>query len=237
MSASPLIENGFALDDTSSDIYTRLESQMSSFNRSDQARNELMHVRSSYYCVPRYAPQDVILTKYQRLLRDNVRLHEQLAELQDDLDSEKKSRRENQEIARKMKVECQRMTSKSEHDPFALVLIDGDGCIFQDHFLKAAAEGGADAAQHLKQEVAQLLSSKNIGPHCNVIVQIYLSLEDLSRKLASVGLLQTHADMKSFVHAFCNSQSLFSIIDVGKGKERADHKMRGKLEPCQPSIA
>ncbi|KAL9053549.1 MAG: hypothetical protein Q9162_004716 [Coniocarpon cinnabarinum] len=32
--------------------------------------------------------------------------------------------------------------------------------------------------------------------------------------------------LKAFEQAFCNAQSLFSIVDVGRGKERADHKIK-----------
>lgn len=59
------------------------------------------------------------------------------------------------------------------------------------------------------------------------MVQIYLSLEKLAIKLAQVGLLRTQQDMRIFAQRFSVNQPLFNIVDVGHGKERADHKIKG----------
>ena len=60
------------------------------------------------------------------------------------------------------------------------------------------------------------------------MVQLYLSLDKLAIKLAQVGLAQTPQDLRLFAQRFSVNQPLFSIIDVGQGKERADHKIKGK---------
>lgn len=60
------------------------------------------------------------------------------------------------------------------------------------------------------------------------MVQIYLSLDKLAFKLQQVGLLRAPQDLRAFAQRFSVNQSLFSIIDVGQGKERADHKIKGK---------
>lgn len=62
------------------------------------------------------------------------------------------------------------------------------------------------------------------------MVQIYLSLDKLAVKLQQVGLLRHPGEMRTFAQRFSLNQSLFSIIDVGQGKERADHKIKGVLE-------
>lgn len=59
------------------------------------------------------------------------------------------------------------------------------------------------------------------------MVQIYCNFEDLSRKLASVGILNNSGELHEFARAFSLNQPLFSFIDVGRGKERADHKIKG----------
>lgn len=59
------------------------------------------------------------------------------------------------------------------------------------------------------------------------MVQIYLSLDKLAHKLATVGLIEKPSDLRTFAQTFALNQSLFSIIDVGHGKERADHKIKG----------
>lgn len=60
------------------------------------------------------------------------------------------------------------------------------------------------------------------------MLQIYLSLDKLAQKLTQVGMLRTPHDMRTFAQSFSVNQPLFSIIDVGQGKERADYKIKGK---------
>jgi hypothetical protein len=72
--------------------------------------------------------------------------------------------------------------------------------------------------------VASLYSNSGNWP---IMVQIYLSLEKLAQKLASVNLLRSPQELRAFAQRFSVNQPLFSIIDVGQGKERADHKIKG----------
>lgn len=60
------------------------------------------------------------------------------------------------------------------------------------------------------------------------MVQIYCNFDGLSRKLAQVGILKSPGELYQFARAFSLSQPLFSFVDVGSGKERADHKVKGK---------
>ena len=113
---------------------------------------------------------------------------------------------------------------------FVLALIDGDGAIFQDVLLQAAGgDGGSEAASRLCHEIRNHVASihSNSG-NWPVMVQVYLSLEKLAMKLAQVGLLRSHSELRTFAQRFSVNQPLFSIIDVGQGKERADHKIKGK---------
>ncbi|KAK8211497.1 hypothetical protein M8818_003150 [Zalaria obscura] len=54
-------------------------------------------------------------------------------------------------------------------------------------------------------------------------------MEGLARKLRSVGVLQSVSELADFARAFALNQPLFSCIDVGAGKERADHKIKETL--------
>lgn len=111
--------------------------------------------------------------------------------------------------------------------PFALALIDGDGCVFQDALLKKAGDGGAEAAHLLYTAIRNTLGDRgsNIS---TIMVNIYCDLDSLSRKLAAVGVINTPADLQAFTRAFSMSKPLFNFVDVGKGKERADHKIKGR---------
>jgi hypothetical protein len=67
------------------------------------------------------------------------------------------------------------------------------------------------------------------------MVQIFYNMEGLSHKLRSSGIFKNPNEMAPFARAFSLNKSLFSFIDVGSGKERADHKVRG--EPTIDSLS
>lgn len=76
----------------------------------------------------------------------------------------------------------------------------------------------------MRDHVASLYNNSGNWP---IMVQVYLSLDKLSQKLASVGLLRSPQELRAFAQRFSVNQPLFSVIDVGHGKERADHKIKG----------
>ena len=61
------------------------------------------------------------------------------------------------------------------------------------------------------------------------MVHIYVSMDKLGQKLASVELLERPNELRAFAQSFSVNQPLFSFIDVGQGKERADHRIKGKF--------
>lgn len=118
----------------------------------------------------------------------------------------------------------------NESNPLVFVIIDGDGAIFRDDLLSRGAEGGTDAAFELLTQIRKHI--KTIYPEAKVedwtiMVQIVISLEGQARTLHAAGIVQDgYRDLTAFAHAFGQAQSLFSFVDVGIGKERADHKIR-----------
>jgi hypothetical protein len=76
----------------------------------------------------------------------------------------------------------------------------------------------------IRDHIASIYSNSSNWP---IMVQIYLSLDKLAMKLASVNLLRSPQELRAFAQRFSVNQPLFSIIDVGQGKERADHKIKG----------
>lgn len=98
--------------------------------------------------------------------------------------------------------------------------------------MKAGAEGGSEAGHILLSEIKHHIQERHEGGsgHWPVMLQIYCNFDGLSRKLAQIGILRAPADFHNFARAFNLSQPLFSLIDVGSGKERADHKIKGMLE-------
>lgn len=99
-------------------------------------------------------------------------------------------------------------------------------------------DGGAEAAHLLHTELKNQL--KTMYPECNVsdwsiFVQVILSLHGLGTKLAVCNIIANPAELVSFGRAFGLAHPLFSFIDVGTGKERADHKVRETLRLFLPN--
>ncbi|KAI9689708.1 MAG: hypothetical protein M1820_010078 [Bogoriella megaspora] len=98
--------------------------------------------------------------------------------------------------------------------------------LFDEALLKAGKEGGAEAAYRLLTEIKKYMCERFEGAGSwAIMVQIYVNLEGLGRKLAAIGITSP-MDLHAFTRAFSLNQPLFSIVDVGSGKERADHKLR-----------
>ncbi|KAJ5902301.1 hypothetical protein N7495_002829 [Penicillium taxi] len=111
----------------------------------------------------------------------------------------------------------------TEHD-FVVVLVDGDGAVFRDELLKRPEQGAVEAAGKLRQSVLASLETplaKN-----NIIVKVFANLNGLAKALQDRGIITSKNDLFRFAQSFTNSETGFEFIDVGYGKECADHKMR-----------
>ncbi|KAF1917944.1 hypothetical protein BDU57DRAFT_514446 [Ampelomyces quisqualis] len=183
--------------------------ELEGFRASDKARESLV---------------SELIAKFQTLSED-------YNNLKDDYASERDIRRNYQKTVDDQKQKVRDYERQFETSSFILALIDGDGAIFQNSLLQAASgDGGSEAASRLnhaiRNHVAPFHSNSGNWP---IMVHVYLSLEKLASKLASVGLLRSPSELRVFAQRFSVNQPLFSIIDVGQGKERADHKIREML--------
>ena len=99
-------------------------------------------------------------------------------------------------------------------------------------------EGGADAAHLLHTEIkTKLKSTYPDSPvdDWSVVVHVVLNLQGLASKLQACGIVMNPNEIFAFGRAFGLAQSLFSFIDAGQGKERADHKIRETLRLFLPN--
>jgi len=131
-------------------------------------------------------------------------LSEEHANLANDYKSERDIRRKYQREVEEQKQDVREFGRQFEASSFVLALIDGDGAIFQDLLLQAAAgDGGSAAASRLNEairsHVASLHSNSGSWP---IMVQIYLSLDKLAMKLAHVGLLRSPTELRAFAQKF-----------------------------------
>ena len=152
-----------------------------------------------------------LLDQYSLLLDDYKRL-------KSDYEEERESREKYKQMAK-----------DQERNPFVLVLVDGDGYVFQDAFLSKRADGGSAAAQALNDEVQASLRSKGLE-HCQVMVRIYANVFGLSKALAKTGVVGGDSrSIAPFLAGFNRSYGLTEFVDAGELKENADSKLRALL--------
>lgn len=109
---------------------------------------------------------------------------------------------------------------------------------FHDYLYAMGKDGGSDAAHMLNTEIRAHLKATH--PDANVddwsiVVQVFVSLQGLAMKLQACGLVTNPNEIFEFTRAFNFAQPLFNFIDVGIGKERADHKIRETLRLFLPN--
>lgn len=74
------------------------------------------------------------------------------------------------------------LTPTQEADPFVLVLIDGDGMIFADYFLRLGEEGGRQAANLLAKTVTEWMRANvnDYPAHCQIVTRVYANVRQVN---------------------------------------------------------
>ncbi|KAI2628010.1 hypothetical protein GGS26DRAFT_560708 [Hypomontagnella submonticulosa] len=188
------------------DYLARLER----FRSTDQEREDLIHD---------------LLAKYENL-------EQRFEQKCKDYDDEVQTRGLYQAQANKFNTQLIAVQHKMEANSFVYAIIDGDGAVFREDWITKGEEGGAIAAHQLRTDIKNHLKTVypdlNVEPW-NVCVQVVLNLEGLSRKLYSIGFIKSMNELQAFTRGFSRAHGLFSVIDVGYGKEQADYKVREML--------
>lgn len=175
----------------------------------DQAATDLQRFRVSQE--QQTKSQDDILQQYQTLIQDYRRLQADYDEARDSRDNYK------------------RLSKGAERNPFALVLIDGDGYIFDDHLVGGGVEGGSKAAQLLNDAVKRSLAAKGLED-CRIMVRVYADLVALSKAVSKVKLCGAEKRaLAPFAASFTRTNELFDFVDAGELKENTDFKLRALL--------
>lgn len=152
-----------------------------------------------------------ILNNYEALIEDYRRL-------KSDYEEEREARERYKKQAK-----------GQERNPFALVLVDGDGYVFHDNFFSRGADGGSEAAALLNTRIRSSLAAKGLE-HCEVMVRVYANVVGLSKALSKAGLAGPEKrSLSPFIANFNRSLPLTDFIDAGEYKENADFKLRGLL--------
>jgi hypothetical protein len=111
-----------------------------------------------------------------------------------------------------------------------MVLLDGDGVIFQDHYLQNGEQGGKDAANQLWAALTHYVARNfpNISSP-KIVTRIYANVKGLGVTCHHAGITDSPSVIDDFVRGFNKSRLLFDFVDVGSGKGSADDKISGKV--------
>ncbi|KAI2628784.1 hypothetical protein GGR54DRAFT_588717 [Hypoxylon sp. NC1633] len=170
--------------------------------------------------------QVFIHTILKKLEADQKRINE----LELDLEDQKRSRASYQSKAIELEGEKEKLVHYINKDSFVVVLIDGDGAKFADEFVRDPMGGAEKAAIRLKQAVRENLRDTGVAQDdIPIIVRVYANLNDLSKSLRLSRIIDSDDDMRVFAERFTNSRADFDFVNVGKGKENADSKIRRML--------
>ena len=118
-----------------------------------------------------------------------------------------------------------------DRDAFVLVLIDGDGTIFDDNLIAKGEAGGKEAAGLLWNALTSDVHRRipNLGSDYKVVARIYANLKGLGEACNRAGILEHPMLIEDFARGFTGSKQLFDFVDVGTGKDRADDKISGTV--------
>ncbi|RMX71169.1 hypothetical protein D0869_15906, partial [Hortaea werneckii] len=156
----------------------------------------------------------------------------------EDFNNEVESRRSWQSKFRTSEQALNQQKQASASSNFALAVLDGDGAIFQDFLYSQGKDGGAEAAHivyaALRDQLQELYQDSNVSDW-SIVVYVILNLQGLGNKLASENIISNPNELATFGRAFGAAQPHFNFIDVGAGKERADHKVRETLRLYLPN--
>ncbi|KAF2651412.1 hypothetical protein K491DRAFT_90377 [Lophiostoma macrostomum CBS 122681] len=126
------------------------------------------------------------------------------------------------------------MSFSLEAEPFVICLIDADGMVFEDEFVKEGEAGGRKAASVLHTEILNYaqreLGVERIAKSTKIVCRAYANVGGLAGLLVSIGAANTEETVVQFVRGFTRGKILFDFVDVGPGKDRADDKIIESLK-------
>lgn len=111
---------------------------------------------------------------------------------------------------------------------FVVLLVDGDGAKFSDDLLKDSVSGAQRAAENTRKAIRSYLHEEGLSDDVTIIVRIFAHLKGLAKALADSEVIPGPERMFIFAEKLTNSYAEIDFVDVGKGKENADSKIRRK---------
>lgn len=154
-------------------------------------------------------------------------LSEQFKKEIEDHDREREYNRIAQRNMKEMESTILNMRGNMDRDAFVLILIDGDGLIFNDQLLCEGANGGHRAAGALEEYVYNYVRTQIEGmpPNVKITARIYANGKGLADTCVRAGITTKASDLQDFMNGFTGAKFLMDFVDVGSGKDRADEKI------------
>ncbi|KAJ7786351.1 hypothetical protein B0H16DRAFT_28332 [Mycena metata] len=121
--------------------------------------------------------------------------------------------------------------SLKNDNPLLLCLIDGDGHIFKKELITQGRSGGRQAAMLLTKGLTDYTARATDTPQMSraqVWLTVFCNKTGLIDTLVNQDIC-TKEQFKEFCFGFNQAAPLFSILDVGPGKESADSKIKEYL--------
>ncbi|KAK0208328.1 hypothetical protein DFS33DRAFT_1302785 [Desarmillaria ectypa] len=171
---------------------------------------------------------------FNETVLENEQLHSRVQELEREVAVWKQGyiNAENQtDLLQKEVAHSQQMLeSLKEDNPLILALVDGDGNIFSEELLRQGQAGGRNAAMMLTKGLTDYTATVDtrISARSRVWLTVYCNKQGLSNTLIANDIC-TSEQFEAFFLGFNQAAPLFSIIDVGTGKEAADTKIKEHL--------
>ncbi|CAK4030169.1 Hypothetical predicted protein [Lecanosticta acicola] len=200
---TPVNSHPLGLDSHTSELYTRFDQ----IKDAEGQKNKLI---------------EELLNRYQYV-------QEERDELQKELSQARLASASTAELDH-YKTAYSQCISMVKQAPFVLVLVDGDGMIFQNYLLRLGEYGGRQAADILKKRVSSWSRTANIPEASQIAVRIYANSKGLAQTCTKAGIVNSPEVVEDFFRGFTQGGDLFNFIDVGSGKDRADTKMKADFE-------
>ena len=164
------------------------------------------------------------------LLEDVITRYENLVNTHADYVAHHRNELEQSMALQQAQNNVRHLQNLLNRDPYLLVLIDGDGMIFNN--IKDGEAGGKLAAVTLHNAILDWATTDDnvleCPPDVKVVVRVYLNLQGLGEACTKAGLISSPAVLEDFARGFTRSKTMFDVVDVGYGKDRADVKVAGK---------
>ncbi|KAJ7706142.1 hypothetical protein B0H17DRAFT_1035886 [Mycena rosella] len=171
---------------------------------------------------------------FRQTVSENERLRNRVTELERELSVWKLALAKADEDSASLKganLHLEQVLSSLQHDnPLLLCLIDGDGHIFQKDLIVQGHTGGRQAAMLLTKGLLNYTRAidTQMSTRAQVWLTVYCNKTGLVETLVNQDVC-TKEQFEDFCLGFGQAAPLFSILDVGHGKEAADTKIKEYL--------